>query len=187
MTPLREYTLAPPKQWDCVPFLWKCETRDIEGWKGAVQCPGLATAQAWDATCTQPRTSGSSATQALYHGPTALLKKYRGASHNHNANPDSSSPHRAQGHYLMSRVDTFTSWVKLNEFPNVICNANACGFSFLPSQSTKKDICRYLNSNIEFSPCPWQPWPFHSQSGELKNFWVSLQLLRTPPHIKQIA
>lgn len=116
VTPLWEYTLAPLKQWHCVPFLWKCETRDIEGWKGAAQCPGLATAQAWDATCTQPRTSGSSATQALYHGPTALLKKYRGASHNHNANPDCSSPHRAQGHYLMSRVDTFTSWVNSTNF-----------------------------------------------------------------------
>lgn len=105
--------LAPIRPWDCVSFLWNRGIRKKEGWKGTAQCPGFASAQARDATHTQSRASDSSAayTQALYHSPTVLLTKYRGASHNHRANPDCSSPCRVQEHYQMLKVDTFTSWV----------------------------------------------------------------------------
>lgn len=79
---------------------------------------------------------------------------------------------------------------ELNYMTNVMCNANTCRFPFFPPQSTEQGMSKYLKSNVESYSCSSKPCTSHSRQGELKMFWVSIQWLKTPPHIaymKQIA
>lgn len=88
---------------------------------------------------------------AMSHCPTALIKKYRCASHNQ------SKSWLSQALQVSRTLSNIKSWHfhqldKLNHNLTWFVMQIHVDFHF-PSQSTEKGTCTYLNSNIQFFSC----------------------------------
>lgn len=146
------------------------------------------TAQAQSATCSQPRASASpkACALAMCHSPTALLKKYRGASNNQSKSWLSQS---LQDSRTLSNIRSwhFHQLGKLNRFLMWFARQIYVDFHSLHPKALKKAHTNILILMLNFSPLHWV-LHFLLPTWGIKMF--PIELLKTPPHtvhMKQTA